>query len=243
MRAETILPGELRESRIPPTVFDRLSLIANRSLVPFGLVTLAIAVLMLVGLHLLPGWGGVNPMTGMLSDYGVQPVGWVFDAALDVMSIGSAAVVVTMVLHGVVRDGPSLLCMVSWCVCLVGIATFTKDPNAGAQTVVGWLHLTATAAACISLPLGSFVLGLRHRRDPRWRRFAWLSQGLALVCVPCGMPFVVSFFVIRFSHASGPSALPTGLVERLMATVDVVILIVLALWAHHAATTRRRALR
>jgi hypothetical protein len=206
--------------------------------VPLGLVAVATSSVMVVCLHLMPGWGGVDPITGMLSDYGVRPVGWVFDTALDVMSIGSAAVAVKMVMHGVVRDHPSLLLMLSWCVCLVGIATFTKDPNAGAQTGRGWVHLMATAAACISLPLASLVLGLRHRRDPRWRRFAWLSQGLALVCVPCGLPFVVSFFVIRFTHASGPSSVPTGLVERLMAGVDVLILVVLGLWGHRASTTR-----
>jgi hypothetical protein len=61
------------------------------------------------------------------------------------------------------------------------------------------------------------------------------------VSVPCFLPFVVSFFVIRFTHVTGRSAVPTGLVERLMGGVDVVILVVLALWAHRAAVRSRLA--
>lgn len=241
MQQQGTIPAEPHVSAPAPTSrFHGMLHLANRSLVPFALGAVALAAAMLVGLHLLPGWGGVNPVTGMLSDYGVRPMGWVFDTALDILSVGSIAVVVKMARHGVLRGGPSFVLMTSWCVCLVGIAIFTKDPNSGAQTVRGTVHLWVTAAACASLPIASMVIGWRHRRDPHWRRWAWTSQGLALVCLPCGLPFVVSFFVIRLAHVSGPSSLPTGLVERLMGGVDVLIIVVLALWAHRAASTRRQ---
>jgi hypothetical protein len=239
MRAETILPGELHETPIRRTVFDRVSLIANRSLVPFGLVAFATSVLMLVVLHLLPGWGGVNPMTGMLSDYGVRPDGWVFDTALDIMSVGSVAVLAKMAWHGVVRDRASFALMISWSVCLIGIATFTKDPNSAGQTLRGGVHLWVTAAACVSLPVASMVIGWRHRRDPEWRRFAWTTQGLALISVPCFLPFVVSFFIIRMTHSAG-LRIPTGLIERVMGGVDVLLLVVLAVWGHRASRSRRK---
>src|SRR6266852_793102 len=103
MRAETILPGELHENRVIPRVFIRATTFTNRLLVPFALLAVTVATVMIVGLHLLPGWGGVNPMTGMLSDYGVRPEGWVFDAALDILSVGSVALLVTMARHGMVR--------------------------------------------------------------------------------------------------------------------------------------------
>jgi Protein of unknown function (DUF998) len=234
MQVETILPGELHETR--PTVFRRTTTLANRLLVPFSMAAVFVATVMVVVLHLLPEWGGVNPITGMLSDYGVRPDGWVFDTALDIMSLGSVALLVKMAWHGVVRGRAPFILMVSWCVCLVGIASFTKDPNTSAQTFRGALHLYSTAAACFSLPVAGMVLGWQHRRDPEWRRLAWTTQALALISVPCFLPFVISFFIIRITHSPG-LAVPTGLVERLMGVVDIAILVVLAVWAHRAAHT------
>jgi hypothetical protein len=238
MQVEEVRVGESGSTAVR-SVFDRLAWLGSRSLVPFGLLAVALAVTMVIGLHLLPGWGGVNPITGMLSDYGVRPDGWVFDTALDIMSVGSVAVLIKMALHGVVRGRATFMLMVSWCLCLVGIATFTKDPNTATQTIRGAIHLYATAAACVSLPVASMVIGWQHRRDRDWRRWAWTTQGLALVSVPCFLPFLISFFVIRMSHSSGLNAVPTGLVERLMGGLDVVILVVLALWAHRASRVSR----
>jgi hypothetical membrane protein len=219
----------------------RLVWLGNRLLVPFGLLAVTLATTMVVVLHVLPDWGGVNPVTGMLSDYGVRPYGWVFDTALDIMSVGSVAVLTKMAIHGVVRDRAAFALMISWCVCLVGIATFTKDPNTADQTFRGAVHLYSTAAACVSLPVASLVIGWQHRRDPEWRRWAWTAQVLSVISVPCFLPFVISYFVIRMTHDSGPSAVPTGLVERLMGGLDVLILVVLGLWAHRAASRRLAA--
>src|SRR5437588_8712910 len=101
MQVETVLPDSLHETR--PTALHRTTTLANRLLVPFGLAAVAVATVMVVVLHLLPEWGGVNPITGMLSDYGVRPDGWIFDTALDIMSLGSVALLVKMAWHGVVR--------------------------------------------------------------------------------------------------------------------------------------------
>jgi hypothetical protein len=240
MQAETILPGELHETRTMPKVFTRATIFANRLLVPFALLAVTVATVMVVFLHLLPGWGGVNPMTGMLSDYGVQPEAWVFDTALDIMSLGSVALLVKMAWQGMVRGRATLVPMVSWCLCLIGIATFTKDPNTAAQTFRGSLHLYVTAAACVSLPIASMVIGWQHRRDPAWRKLAWMTQGLALISVPCFLPFVISFFIIRITHSAGLH-IPTGLVERVMGGLDIALLVVLALWSHRAARIRRLA--
>jgi hypothetical membrane protein len=226
--AQTLLPARLH----------RPARLANRLLVPFALFATLVATTMVVGLHLLPGWGGVNPLTGMLSDYGVRPDGWVFDSSLDILSLASLAVLVKMAVHGVVRSRASVILMLSWCLCLVGIATFTKDPNLAKQTFEGSLHLWVTAAACASLPLAGIVIGWRHRKDPDWRRFALTTQALAVLSIPCFLPFITSFFVIRFEHIAGPPELPTGLVERLMGAVDIAIVVVMALWSHRASRAR-----
>lgn len=238
MLAEATDPGDRVQPGPEPPGWRRSVALGNRWLVPFALAAVAVSAVMLVWLHLLPGWGGVNPITGMLSDYGVRPDGWVFDTALDILSLGSAAVLVTMARHGVLRDRIGLIAMASWCLCLVGVAAFTKDPNSGANTFRGAVHLYSTAAACGSLPLASLIIGWRHRRNPEWRRWAWTSQGLAMLTVPFVAPFVISFFVIRMTHSHGLATVPTGLVERLMGVLDLVILVVLALWAHRAAGRR-----
>jgi hypothetical membrane protein len=223
----------------PVPLLHRLLRLANTLLVPVGLLSVALCVTMVVVLHLLPGWGGVNPITGMLSDYGVRPDGWVFDTALDILSVGSMAVLIKMARHGVVRGRATIVLMISWCVCLVGIATFTKDPN-DAETFRGSVHLAVTTAACVSLPVAAMVIGWQHRRDPAWRRWAWTVQGLSLISVPCFLPFVISFFIIRMTHSAGLHV-PTGLVERVMGGLDVALLLVLALWSHRAARARRLA--
>jgi hypothetical protein len=239
MQAETILPGELQETKAGSRVLTRTTF-ANRLLLPFTALTVTVATAMIVGLHLLPGWGGVNPITGMLSDYGVRPDGWVFDIALDILSLGSLALLVTMAWHGMMRGRMTYVLMVSWCLCLIGIGTFTKDPNTAAQSFRGGLHLYSTAAACFSLPIAALVIGWQHRRDPAWRRLAWTTQGLALISVPCFLPFVISFFIIRITHSAGLH-IPTGLVERVMGGLDLALLVVLTLWSHRAARARRLA--
>ncbi len=238
--APVVAPSAPPQPELAPvaTPTDRLSQLANRLLVPVGLLATGLATTMLVLLHLLPAWGGVNPITGMLSDYGVRPDGWVFDTALDILSVGSVAVLIKMARHGVVRGKATRALMISWCVCLVGIATFTKDPN-DAQTLRGSIHLAVTTAACASLPVGAMVIGWQHRRDPAWRRWAWTVQALSLISVPCFLPFIISFFVIRMTHGAGASSVPTGLVERLMGTLDILIIVVLALWSRQAARARR----
>ena len=242
MQAEVIEAEPEAEVAIPVPARARVLHLGNRLLVPFALAAFGLATVMMVGLHLLPDWGGVNPIFGMLSDYGVTRHGWVFDGALDVLSLGSVAIMIKMVWHGVLTGRPAAIAMLCWCVCLVGIATFTKDPNNGTDSFRGAVHLYSTAAACASLPLAGLVIGWRHRRHPSWRAFAWASGGLSLASVPCCLPFLISFFVIRMTHSAGTAGMPTGLVERLMGLVDVAILVVLALWAHRAATTRRAAL-
>jgi hypothetical protein len=235
---EAARPEELLDPT-NPVVIPRGAVLVDRVLVPFGFAATAVALGMVVVLHLLPGWGGVNPITGMLSDYGVRSDGWVFDTALDVLSLGSAALLVDLARRGLLRGRLVIGLMVAWCVCLVGIASFTKDPNLGADTLRGAIHLYSTAAACFSLPVGCWLLGRRYRNDLRWRHYSRIVRWVAWISVPCFLPFVISFFVIRMTHSSGVSVVPTGLVERLMGGLDIGLLVVLGVWSQHAARVGR----
>lgn len=238
MRADVALAETIR-----PVVIDRpktriVEIATGKLLLPFGLAFIAIGALLVIWLHARPGWGGVNPITGMLSDYGTGSLGWVFDSAMDLIGAGSAALVVVMWRRGLLRRGPELALMISWCVCVIGVGTCAKDPNAGAQTLRGTLHLAFTAAACASLPFAALLLGWRYR-DHLWhRRFARKARLFGLASVPCFLPFLVSFVVLRLSHGVQFVIVPTGLVERLMVVLDIVILAVFALWTRTAAPDR-----
>jgi hypothetical protein len=210
-----------------------------RLLVPFALLAIGLSTSAVIGLHLLPRWGGVNPITGMLSDYGVGHEGWVFNSSLDLLSVASAAIIVKLTLHRVVSGRLPLVLLAAWCLGLIGIATFTKDPDLGTQTMRGSIHLYSTALACTSLPLGALAVGWRHRAHPRWRRIARGTRVLAVTSIPCFLPFLVSFFIIRLTHGHGLTTVPTGLVERLMGFDDLALLVILMVWSYRAGVPAR----
>lgn len=241
MQAEIALPVTTRSVAGEEPRTPMVAMAADKILLPFGFAVVVVAATMVIWLHVRPDWGGVNPITGMLSDYGIGSMGWVFDAAMILMGVGSAALLVVLRRHGLFRHGPDLALMLGWCVCVVGVGVCTKDPTIGTQTMRGTLHLTFTAAACASLPFAALLVGWRGRHDPRYRRFARTARALAVASVPCFVPFLVSFVVLRLSGGDQVMIVPTGLVERLMAIVDVVILVVFALWARAAIRDRQLA--
>lgn len=197
-----------------------------------------LATALIISLHLLPGAGGVNPLHGMLSDYALQPDGWAFRLALLIIGAASAALSVVLLRHRVLWGWIAVIFMAMWCVGVVGIATFSKDRFETNQTIHGGVHLWFTASACAALPVLGLMLGLRHRRHQYWRGYARSSLYLALANVPCLLPFVVAFTLNVVTHSERFSGPATGLIERIMAGLDIASLIAFALWAFAAAHQR-----
>ena len=56
MQVEQVQVGETLAVAPVRSVLDRLAWLGNQLLVPFGLLAVALAVTMVVVLHLLPGW-------------------------------------------------------------------------------------------------------------------------------------------------------------------------------------------
>ncbi len=214
----------------------------SRALVAISVGATLVATMMIIVLHLLPDEGGVNPLHGMLSDYALQPDGWVFRLALVVMGIGSVPLWAVLVRHHVLRGWLPMVFMAVWCVGLIGIAIFSKDRVETNQTIHGGVHLWVTVAACGALPLVGLALGLRHRKHQSWRRYARSSLCLAVANIPCLLPFVIAFFLNVITHSERFSGPATGLIERIMAMLDIVSLIVLGIWAYAAAHNRAAVL-
>ncbi|MEC3980948.1 DUF998 domain-containing protein [Amycolatopsis sp. H20-H5] len=205
-----------------------------RGLVWFARACFVVAAILLTILHVDPRWGGINPIASMLSEYALRPGWWMWDSALCLTSLGSVAVTIVLYRQGLLRGWVPVSCLVLWCVSVVMVAVFTKDPQGGAVTAAGKLHLSATAVSCVSLPLGGWVLGRRYRTHERWRVLARWVRRSAELSVPFFLPFIVPFAVHVLVGVQRLPALPTGLLERVMVALQLLLLAVLATWASRA---------
>jgi hypothetical protein len=200
----------------------------------YGAFTLSAVLLVL--LHLVPGWGGdVSPVTAMLSEYAYTPGRWMWALALATTAAGSAAVAIALRRTGVLPDRLSTTWLVLWCVTILAVAIFRKDPQGGAITLTGKVHLYATSISCGALPVTGLLLARRHRTHPHWYRFAIPARRLAIGSIPFFLPFIVPFTLNVLLHAHIPTP-ATGLIERLMGLLELALLALLAAWGHHAAS-------
>lgn len=193
----------------------------------------AVAGVLLVVLHVDRRWGPINPVTAMLSDYAWCPGWWLWDTALVLIAAGSAVVLAVLYRRQVLAGRPAVSAMLAWCVSVAAVAAFSKDPQGGAVTPTGKIHLYATAISCVSLPAVGWLLGRHHRHQPAWEQSAAWSRRLALATIPFFLPFIVPFAANVLLGRHLPTV-ATGLVERLMAVLELALLIVLARWIRPA---------
>jgi hypothetical protein len=200
----------------------------------------AAAVLLLV-LHLDRRWAPISPISSMLSDYALCPGWWMWTGALLLTSAGSAALLLTLRRHGVAAGRRATAVLAVWCLSLLAVAIFTKDPQGGAVTATGKVHLYAAAVSCLSLPVAGWTLGRQHRAHPAWQRFAAWSRRLSLGAIPFYLPFIIPFAVNVVFGGHLPTV-GTGLVERLMLALEIGLLVVLGVWASSAMVEARTRL-
>jgi hypothetical protein len=205
----------------------------DRFLVRAAQAAFALAAVLLTILHLDRRWAPVDPVSSMLSDYALCPGWWMWSGALVLTSAGSAALLPAMRRRAVLAGLPVPAAMAVWCVSLLAVAVFTKDPQGGAVTTIGKIHLYAAAVSCFSLPVVGWTLGRQHRVHSSWRRHATWSRRLALVTIPFYLPFIVPFFVNVVLGGHLPTV-ATGLVERLMLVLEIGLLVVLGIWTKAA---------
>lgn len=188
----------------------------------------------LVVLHVDRYWGPIDPVSAMLSDYAWTPGWWMWAAAMLLTSAGSAVVAAVLRRRELLRGPLAVVAMAGWCAGLAAVAVFTKDPQGNAVTLIGKVHLGATGISCVSLPLAGWVVGWAQRNSPRWRGYARWSRILAVAAVPFFLPFLIPF-AANVAFGQHLPTVATGLVERLMAVLELGELLVLAGWAWRAA--------
>ncbi|MFE9203464.1 DUF998 domain-containing protein [Micromonospora sp. NPDC007230] len=192
----------------------RLALrVANRLGRLLGLAAAAVALVLFALLHVLVA--RLSPVTDTISDYALSPDGWIFDTAVLVLAASSVCLLGPL-LRRQAAVPLATGCYACWCLGLVVLTVFPRDPVGAPTTVTGEIHKWASVIALLSLPLGA-LLTARRRRGPGARVVAVT----AAVCLVALVPFVSAYL------ASSPLKPYLGLIERAVALGEVVLLLLL----------------
>lgn len=217
---------------------------SSRPLVRLSFYLAGAALLTLVGLHALPGSGGVDPVRELMSEYPVRTAepGVAYTLAL----LGANVAVVLLGAHwvreGLLRSRPIATTLLAlWCGSLLGLTLFLKDPVGGPSTWFGTVHMLCTVVNFISMPALCTLLWWRHRGEPRWRSHATAAGVVAVLTIACVVPFAV--VLLGSSEPGSLTNAALGLVERAVVVLDIVAIVALARWSNASqplSTTRKR---
>lgn len=187
----------------------------------------AVLAAVVVGLmHLVPPWSVNDPVRRTISEYALREGGWLFDAAVSVLALGSAAVLAALVGARMVRPRslPAVLITV-WNLGLLLVVVFEKTNWSIGPSVSGYIHRWASIAAFVALPVAALMLARRWRLagGPSARAIRVVAT-LALVMFA---PIVLAVATQGVTGVPWYRAVPLGLVERSLALSDVVVVVLL----------------
>lgn len=194
-----------------------------------GIWAVVVAVGAIGLLHAISPSRELNPIERTISEYALLPDGWVFDAGVVILAVGSAAVFAALMIRCMLvwRSWRSLF-FAAWCIGLVGLVLFPKHGFGADNTIAGRVHWTWTLIAFFSLPIGTSMLCGAKRlslANSRWARWA-----IRLSMVAAGW-FVVLAGQTIASVVDPQGMWPiVGLVERGLSLTEMVTVWVLAMW-------------
>ncbi|NNG36345.1 DUF998 domain-containing protein [Nakamurella aerolata] len=218
---------------------------AVRRLSIAGLVGIAISCALEIVMHITPGGRRLDPLRTTISEYALVPGAWMFAAG--VLVLAAASVLIGAALHhsGTIRfRGGWAVWYSLWCVGLVGLTVITKTMIGPDPTVQGRIHWSFTLLAFVSLPIALLLVVRRHVR--RQLDFGNAPRDGALPEPPAphravriiAMLTWISFgwFAVLaaqtvLSLLGKDGLLPwVGIIERGVATTEIVAVGVLAWW-------------
>lgn len=212
-----------------------------RSLALAGIAAVLVGVGMIGALHVTGPSAELDPMRRTISQYALLETGAVFNVAVVVLALGSAATLLALIRTGLVPVRSSgALALLLWCVGLVAVVYFPKHNWSVGPSIEGTIHRYASVVAFVSLPVAALLIGRRWRRDERWRGPAAVTTGLGVLALLCFAPIAVAFALHPITGVPWWRAIPLGGVERLLALVEVVTVVHLAWWAIRAAAKPAR---
>jgi hypothetical protein len=180
-------------------------------------------------LALLPGVRSLDPMSQPLSIYALTGLAWLFDGAVLALAVGVGGVLSALVLGRCVRvSSTAFVAMTACCVGLIAIVIFPDYTSAGRLTTIGWLHWVAAVIAFCGPPIAPLVLARRHRSASGCSRLPATARMLSFTAMGC-FAFFLGGTLLEWALGI-PVWRIGGIVERTLATTEVAIAVVLAVW-------------
>jgi hypothetical protein len=194
-----------------------------------GLVSVAGCLLLVGLLHVL---AGLDPLWMTLSEYALEPLGWMFDLGVTGLAAGSLLVLFALLGAGLLR-WPSMgaVALLVWAGALLVLVLFQKADWSVGPSLSGYVHRYAGFAAFVALPAAALALARGRGRD----RYAVGMTTLALLSY--GWLAVIVAGMLLYPLAGVPmwQVVPLGLVERGLALTELATLTLLATSAYRAA--------
>jgi hypothetical protein len=191
-----------------------------------GVAALAIGAALVLLLQVIPPTDEISATRRTISEYGLSDHKWVFDLAVLLVALGSAAGL--GVLHSQ-RRLPAAAAVLGtlWTVGLLVIVAFPKPDWAtvARSDFGGTLHRIASVVAFVALPLAVLVAARVAFPDSPGRR--WLARVLAIASLGWFAVILGAVVVAAIDGGRWWTLIPLGLVERGMALTGLLALGVL----------------
>jgi hypothetical protein len=206
------------DTLLPPVPGARAAALA-------GLAGLALCTGLVLALHVLVPYPA--PAHTMISNYALGGYRPLFDLGVLALVGASAAVLAALVATGAVRPGGAATgSLLTWCGGMVLVVAFPTTPSTLPPTPGAVVHAVAAVLGFAALPLGALVVA-RDWRATHVRR-AVLLRALAVVSLVLLVPVLGGFAPGTPVALPAVNEVPLGLLQRLLAAVDLALLVVLA---------------
>ncbi|WP_309116435.1 DUF998 domain-containing protein [Saccharothrix sp.] len=179
-----------------------------------------------------------------ISEYALGPHRWVFDTAVVLLALGTVAIVAVLVRRGITKwSSGGAIAFLAWSVGLALVVVFPKHNWAEGPSTSGTIHRIASLVAFISLPIAAMLLARPWLKDAVWGGHARWTFRFGLLSALAFTPIVYAILVNALVGTAWWRVLPLGYVERLLVFVEVVAVLVVAVWAIAAAQPSYRPSR
>lgn len=190
-----------------------------------GALAIAAGALLVLLLQFVPPTNAISPLRRTISEYGLSPNKWMFDLALVLVAAGSVVLFTVQALRRALPVSGFVAGAV-WTVSLLIILAFPKTDWSVGPSAGGTVHRVASLIGFVVLPIGLLAASGRvFAADPVWR---WISRALSLGAL-AWLGLILAGVVVMWS-GGGPwwRFVPLGLVQRLMALMDLLAVATLA---------------
>lgn len=206
------------DTLVPPVPGARAAALA-------GLAGLVLCTALVLALHVLEPHPA--PAHTMISNYALGGHRPLFDLGVLVLVAASAAVLAALVATGAVRPGGAATAsLLVWCTGMVLVVAFPTTPSTLPPTPAAVVHAVAAVLGFAALPLGALAVA-RDWRAAHVRR-AVVLRALAVVSLVLLVPVLGGFAPGAPVALPAVTGVPLGLLQRLLAVVDLALLVVLA---------------